>query len=211
MKDERPADMESATARGRGAVEILTRAGERLGYRSETEYPVQGGRIDVVWLTELPAPFDADPVAVAAFEIESSWRTRKHLKGDYLNLFDLGAARGVLVLLGDGADVESTRTFAAVLVQRPGPNIVVWDGDDIDRLAAAVAAGGEDASGPATNDMVEIKGPSTNMSARHVGKYRDLWQWLVGRSEAELSLSFDEIEEVIGMPLPPSCRRHAAH
>ena len=54
-----------------------------------------------------------------AFEVESSWRTRKHLKGDYINLFDSGASLGVIVLLGVGEAVESTRRFARTLVERP--------------------------------------------------------------------------------------------
>lgn len=48
-------------------------------------------------------------------------------------------------------------------------------------------------------------------AARHVGKYRSLWQWLAAQTADELSLTFGEIEEVIGMPLPTSCRRHPAH
>ena len=55
-----------------------------------------------VWYLRLSHPL-ADGtlrVPVVAFEVESSWRTRKHIKGDYLNLFDLGASRGVIVLLG---------------------------------------------------------------------------------------------------------------
>jgi hypothetical protein len=108
MAGDAAASGDSATLRGRHAIEVLTQTGQRLGYTVETEFPVQGGRIDVVWLTDLPAAFDTDSLVIAAFEVESSWRTRKHLKGDYLNLFDVGAAVGVLVLLGQGADVDST-------------------------------------------------------------------------------------------------------
>src|SRR5919106_4325491 len=112
MNDDARISTESVTQCGRRAVEALTRAGRHLGYHVQTEYPVQGGRVDVVWLTDLPSAFGIDSAVIAAFEVESSWRTRKHLKGDYLNLFDVGAAIGVLVLLGEGADVDATRNFA---------------------------------------------------------------------------------------------------
>jgi hypothetical protein len=62
-----------------------------------------------------------EALPVAEFEIESSGRTPKHMKGDYLNLADLGAAVGIFVLLGDGEAVDATRRFASILVDRPGP------------------------------------------------------------------------------------------
>jgi hypothetical protein len=71
----------------------------------------------------------ADPrfvgaIPVAGFEIESSWRTRKHVKGDLLNLQDAGVALGVFA----GADTrdDSLRRFAETLVDRPGPTMLVW-------------------------------------------------------------------------------------
>ena len=51
-----------------------------------------------------------------------------------MNLADLGAALGVIVLLGDGEDVDATRRFASILVDRPGPRILVWSGRDVDML-----------------------------------------------------------------------------
>lgn len=96
-----------------------------MGYRVETEYPVQGGRLDVVWLTDLPDAVCADALVVVAFEaiqvafeVEPSSRTRKHVKGDYLNLFDVGAALGVLVLLGDGADALALCGHPATAILR---------------------------------------------------------------------------------------------
>ena len=62
------------------------------------------------------------PCALAGFEFESSWRTRKHVKGDYLNLLDLGAAIGVIVLAGsDDPRVQRLRQFAETIVARPAP------------------------------------------------------------------------------------------
>lgn len=45
----------------------------------------------------------------------------------------------------------------------------------------------------------------------HSGKFRALWAWLRDQPGAELPVTFDEIEEVIGTHLPHSCRKHPAH
>ncbi len=140
--------------------------------------------------------------------MESSWRTRKHLKGDYLNLHDLGAALGVIVLLGDGDDVDATRRFAQTMVDRPGPRVLVWSEQDVQQLLTGTIAGGS----PATT----VADPSKSVSGdadeqAHVGKYRALWAWLRDQPGERLPVRFAEIEEVIGMPLPPSCHEHPAH
>jgi hypothetical protein len=125
-----------AGERGRHATEALLRKGVELGFEAMAEYPVQGGRLDVVWLLHpnVMIPGLDGGLPIAGFEIESSWRTRKHIKGDYLNLADLGAALGVIVLLGDGEDVAATRRFANILVDRPGPRVLVWSEREIDLL-----------------------------------------------------------------------------
>ena len=58
---------------------LLVEVGRRMGWTVRTEYAVPGGRLDVVWAWEPSSPILGveDPVPVAAFEIESSWRTRK--------------------------------------------------------------------------------------------------------------------------------------
>jgi hypothetical protein len=200
---------ETATERGRRVVAALAAKGEELGFTVLHEYPVQGGRLDVVWLMPtleaLPGTTTAPPVV--GFEVESSWRTRKHLKGDYLNLYDLGAALGVLVLLGDGPKVEATRRFAQTLVDRPGPRVLVWSEQDVEQLL----------SRPAVTQITALtatdESPASTASngVQHVGKFRALWAWLRDQPGAELPVTFDEIEEVIGTPLPRSCRRHPAH
>jgi hypothetical protein len=133
-----PGTAEPATQRGRRVVDALARAGSKLGFEVAHEYPVPGGRIDLVWLlpatTAIPG-LDA-PLPAVGFEIESSWRTRKHIKGDYLNLHDLGASLGVIVLLGDGDKVEATRRFAQAMADRPGPRVVVWSELDVERLTS---------------------------------------------------------------------------
>lgn len=192
-----------ATERGRKVTEALVRRGGILGFEAVTEYPVQGGRLDVVWLLRLAAaiPGVDEALPVAGFEIESSWRTRKHIKGDYLNLADLGAALGVIVLLGDGEDVEATRRFASILVDRPGPRVLVWSERDVDLLMQETEA------------SAKTQSPSAPVAAQagHVGKYRALWAWLRTQPGNRVPATFGQIEEIIGMPLPPSCRQHAAH
>jgi hypothetical protein len=168
---------------------------------------VQGGRLDVVWLLRPAAtiPGVDGALPVAGFEIESSWRTRKHIKGDYLNLADLGAALGVIVLLGDSEEVDATRRFATILVDRPGPRILVWSERDVDMLMKE------------TTVSTKTPGPSAltasqrSAQAEHAGKYRALWAWLLTLPGDRVPATFAQIEEITGMPLPPSCRTHAAH
>jgi hypothetical protein len=189
-------------------IAALGAKGAELGFTVQYEYPVRGGRLDVVWLMPeleaLPGSMEAPPVV--GFEIESSWRTRKHLKGDYLNLHDLGAALGVLVLLGDGPDIEATRRFAENLVDRPGPRVLIWSEHDVALLINGLTSA--TTSSP-TGQAPSTQGPSN--AVRHVGKFRALWAWLHDQAVDELPLSFGEIEDIIGAPLPPSCRKHPAH
>lgn len=197
---------ETASARGRRVVAALSVKGSELGFTVQREYPVPGGRLDVVWL--LPTldalPGVGVPLPIVGFEIESSWRTRKHLKGDYLNLYDLGATVGVLVLLGDGDDVESTRRFAQALVARPGPRVLVWSEQDVENLINGRPV------------LLAAVPPASARSAgsdptRHVGKFQALWAWLRDQPGDELPTRFSDLEEAIGMPLPSSCRKHPAH
>ena len=47
--------------------------------------------------------------------------------------------------------------------------------------------------------------------AGHAGKYRELWRWLRDQDAIEIPLSFAEVEQVIGMVLPPSARNYLPH
>ena len=138
---------------------------------------------------------------LVAFEVESSWRTRKHVKGDYLNLADLGASLGVIVLLGTHPKVESLRQFARTLVDRPGPSIEIWSDAELD----ALTHGAKRSPGLVKTTYEE---PETG---GHEGKYHRLWAWLRDQPGERLETTFGEIEEIIGMRLPPSSRKHAAH
>jgi hypothetical protein len=188
------AGSDEASERGRKVTEALLRKGGELGFEAVAEYPVQGGRLDVVWLLRpaITIPGVDEALPIVGFEIESSWRTRKHIKGDYLNLADLGAALGVIVLLGDGKDVDATRRFASILVDRPGSRILVWSERDVDVLMQETSVSTQ-SPGPSA--------PTTSQSsaeAEHIGKYRALWAWLRTLPDDRVPATFAEIEEIIG-------------
>lgn len=206
MSDE---SLEARTI-NRDLTERLVAAGEARGFVVRTEYPIRGGRVDVVWTTELqpPVPGVDGPVPVIAFEIESSWRTRKHVKGDLLNLMDCGAPVGVIVLADGDARDESLLRFARALIDRPGPEIQVWTRSDVLALDVA-AAEAESARGGSSHDLDD---EAPQLSTRtHAGKYRSLWSWLSHLEPQPVTVTFAELEELMGGPLPSSCRRHLPH
>jgi hypothetical protein len=45
----------------------------------------------------------------------------------------------------------------------------------------------------------------------HTGKYRQLWRWLQDQGQDEAELTFTDVEQVLGIPLPPSARNHLPH
>lgn len=47
--------------------------------------------------------------------------------------------------------------------------------------------------------------------AGHAGKYRALWSWLGDQVGDEVPVTFDQVEEILGMDLPPSARNHLPH
>ncbi|MCC5953697.1 MAG: hypothetical protein JJU45_16515 [Acidimicrobiia bacterium] len=189
---------------------MLVECGERLGFTVVKEYAVSGGRIDVMWLwqPQQPIPGLETAVPIVGFEIESSWRTRKHIKGDMVNLLDAGSALGVIVCAGTTEKDDALRHFARALVDRPGPTILIWSADDVERLHA-----GEPDPLPVatTPGSMPVGSGSDRRSRDHGGKYQPLWSWLRSHHEQSVTVTFAELEEAIGMPLPPSCRRHAAH
>jgi len=199
---------------------LLVDAGRRLGLMVETEYPVRGGRLDVVWSLGLATPIPGldRPVPVFGFEVESSWRTRKHVKGDYLNLADAGVAVGVIVLAGADLRDESLRRFAETLVDRPGPRVLVWTAEHVRALAGGddTSLRGELVEGPSrvestSDESVRSGTVSTSPVTSHTGKYAPLWRWLRQQDGSEARVTFAEVEAVLGFPLPDSCRNHVPH
>ena len=49
------------------------------------------------------------------------------------------------------------------------------------------------------------------MTTEHHGKYRALWEHLIGATGLHLDMTFAEIEHVLGFPLPASSRKYVAH
>jgi hypothetical protein len=195
---------EQVKRRGRECIRQLTDAGSRRGFRVETEYAVPGGRIDVVWLLRPaePIPGVEDSLPLVGFEVESSARSRKHVKGDFLNLLALQASLGVIVMLGNSADVESVRRYAIHEAGRWWGRILVWSEKDV----AALLSGRELVEPPPGKAS-----PMPPGVVSHTGKYRALWAWLTGRPEDRFKTSFGEIEDILGFALPPSSRSHDAH
>lgn len=196
---------ESATDRGKRTIATLVAEASRHSLEAQTEYPVPGGRIDVVWLWKSEAFQDALPVV--AFEVESSWRTRKHIKGDYLNLLDLQPALGVIVLLGDGPEVESTRSFAREMVSRRPGRTLIWTESDVAAMGR-VRLDANERLPPPPPGADEERGLA---GAKRHGKYAALTTWLLNETRTAIPISFAEIEELMGFPLPASARKHGAY
>ncbi len=198
---------------------LVADTGRRMGFDIHTEYPVPGGRLDVVWTWSPPSPIPGvnEALPVVAFEIESSWRTRKHVKGDLLNLQDAAVALGVIVLAGADPRDVSLRRFATSLVDRPGNRVLVWTEDDVRALAAgrqSATAVAEAAAAAAARNAPAEPPPAIRTTAgdiEHNGKYRPLWAWLRAQQRRELRVKFADVERVLGFPLPDSSRSHVAH
>jgi hypothetical protein len=196
-------DDELAKERNNRLTAALVEAGEALGLGVEREYPVPGDRIDVVWVWEGPQRFPVR-LPLVGFEIESSWRTRKHLKGDLMNLMDLQPALGVIVLAGAGPKVESARQFARLMVDRHAAHVEIWDAEQVEALASA-----DGLRALAEALPVETAQAETRRTGR--AKYATLSAWLLGKKRDILDVPFGDIEEALGFPLPPSSRRYPAH
>ena len=200
-----------ASAANRELTALVVAVGQRMGFGVATEYVVPGGRLDVVWTWTPPSPVPGlhDDLPVVGFEIESSWRTRKHVKGDLLNLQDAGVALGVIVLADGDARDASLRRFAVDLVDRPGTRILVWTHDDVRALAEGRAGSTAVAEAAATlSTPGEVPGSAVT---DHTGKYRALWEWLTTIDRTPRQVGFREVERILGFPLPESCRAHDAH
>jgi hypothetical protein len=62
-----------------------------------------------------------------------------------------------------------------------------------------------------TPDRTAEAADETAEDASRTGKYRQLWRWLQDQGRDDIDLTFADIEQVLGMPLPPSARRHPTH
>lgn len=95
---------------------------QRLGVKCKEEMPTNGGRVDLVWFYEFKpsVPHVGNKLPLVGFEIETSWRTRKHIKGDIFNLLELSPACGVILFLSEGfkqnsklrGNIEAAKRYA---------------------------------------------------------------------------------------------------
>lgn len=222
VKDSHTPDMETlsegaASELNRELTGLLAQAGSKFGFEVVLEYPVRGGRLDVVWTWSTTSPFPGldRPLPVVGFEIESSWRTRKHVKGDLLNLQDAGVALGVIVLAGTELKDDGLRRFAAQLVDRPGPTVLIWTASDVRALAeqrdTPAHLGVSAETGRSSARPLKVHPPVSTELDTHSGKYAPLYRWLRRQDTNSVTMTFSEVEEVLGFPLPNSCRQHVPH
>ena len=81
-------------------IDLLESYGNRLGFQTQREWPVPLGRIDLVWYKEIQIMLpqtETTKYPLVGFEIETSWRTRKHIKGDIINFQSLKAPIGIIL------------------------------------------------------------------------------------------------------------------
>jgi len=118
----------------------LVELGEKLGFQSECEWKVPGGKVDVVWYLERGIPGFNRKIPIAGFEIESGLRARKHIKGDIFNLRLLGAPRSIILLLKKGFGNEkefkgflkAVREYTKIAENKITGNISVWTEAEVD-------------------------------------------------------------------------------
>lgn len=90
-------------------IEKLNEISNKIGLSQEKEVATKGGKIDVVWYHTFDnkLPYLGEKSPIVGFEIETSWRTRKHIKGDLFNLMELTPSLGIILFLSQGFKTES--------------------------------------------------------------------------------------------------------
>jgi len=122
----------------------LARIAKSLGFRQEKEYPLRTkesergriGKVDFVWLKDIPL---VGAIPVVGFEIETSWRTSKHLKGDVYNLFCLNSAVGIVLFIKEGFDapelkghMDAVKRYSKLLFTNS--RTLAWTEEDVEKL-----------------------------------------------------------------------------
>lgn len=82
-------------------------------------------------------------------------------------------------------------------------------GCDWGSIGSALAGRFEDV-GSAPADRSDQRAAAARV-VEHNGKYRPLWEYLKESGENRISLTFAEVERVLGFALPPSSRKHHPH
>lgn len=84
----------------------------------------------------------------------------------------------------------------------------VWDEA---RVAALAQGEASELAGLLVDAGADVAVPGPDSAPSHTGKYRQLSAWLAGQDVDQVRASFSDLEEAIGLPLPPSCRNHVPH
>jgi len=113
----------------------LIKIGEELDFKTTFEWKISGGSIDVVWYIEKEIPAICQIIPIVAFEIETSSRTRKHIKGDIFNLQLLNAPFNVVIFLKEG--FKNGKEFESILkvskvYAKTTKNTYIRTGEEID-------------------------------------------------------------------------------
>lgn len=90
------------------------------------------------------------------------------------------------------------------------------DGVSWSELAGVMASsrgplGGVASSEADVGDTIRPSDVMRQAIKQHEGKYRPLWEHLVNTKETRLQMSFEDVERILGFPLPPSSRDHQPH
>lgn len=124
---------------------ILEECGQKMGFESKREWLVPFGRIDLVWFVRLPIiipQLESNDIPIVGFELETGWRTRKHIKGDLFNLQSLQASIGIIVQQigneGNTNDVEQLIQNTRQLINQMGKSLFIWTDSDIQKLASSL-------------------------------------------------------------------------
>lgn len=130
-------------------IDKLYSIASKLGLTQKKEVVTNGGRVDLVWYHtfESDLPNIGLELPLVGFEIEASWRTRKHIKGDIFNLLELSPALGIILFLRKGFEDEAdlrgnveaakkyTRGYSGL------SRIAVWTDNEVDEIYARMLGG----------------------------------------------------------------------
>lgn len=120
----------------------IKKLGQSLGLKDYEEWGINGGSVDLVLYVENKTiPSLPEKIPLIGFEIETSWRTRKHIKGDIMNLQILKSSIGILVLCKEGFktknEYDGLLKFTKELIKTLGlENIYVWSDEDLRKFTS---------------------------------------------------------------------------
>lgn len=131
----------------------------------------------------------------------------------------MNLSRDILVgLVRHAADTSVERVAVATALVNADWLIDVFvqearsDGVSWNELSDVMGSSGGDGAGDARPGRVaSVVEPSRGATRSHDGKYRPLWKYLSELQESRLQMSFDDVERILGFPLPPSSRHHQPH